>query len=143
MSTTTADQSLRWIAARDRAITEHVAVYQVESTGQWVATSGTKPGVAYALEVTGNVVATLRLPGRRARQYLCKHQAAFYALIGAIPTTVDALEAEDIARDAAATIAPRPCSWCSGRGHSFNDYWLEVRPCSWCEGTGSGTAVVA
>jgi hypothetical protein len=142
MSTTTADQSLRWIAARDRAITEHVAVYQVEGTGQWVATSGTKPGVAYALDVTGNVVARCDCPAG-AHGNICKHQAAFYALIGAIPTTVDALEAEDIARDAAAAIAPRPCSWCSGRGTSFNDYWLEVRPCSWCEGAGSGTAIVA
>jgi hypothetical protein len=141
MSTTTRPAD-KWIAARDRAITERVVVYQVEGTGQWVATSGTKPGVAYALEVTGNVVAHCDCPAG-AHDNICKHQAAFYALIGAIPTTVDALEAEDIARDAAATIAPRPCTWCSGRGRSFNDYHLEVRPCSWCEGTGSSTAIVA
>jgi hypothetical protein len=142
MTTTNADQTLRWRAARDRAITEHVSVYQVESTGQWIATSGTKSGVAYELDIIGNVVSKCHCPaGEHDR--ICKHAALFYHLIGAIPCSVDVMEAEEYARDAAATIAPRPCSWCSGRGRSYNDYWLEVRPCSWCEGTGSGTAVAA
>jgi hypothetical protein len=141
MSTTTRPAD-RWIAASHRAINENVSVYQIESTGQWVATSGTKSGVAYALEVIGNVAASCDCPAG-AHDKICKHRAAFYLLIGAIPTTIDALEAEEYARDAAATISPRPCSWCSGRGESFNDYYLERRKCSWCEGTGSRTAVVA
>ena len=142
MSTTTTDQITRWIAARDRAREQHVTVCQIESTGQWIATSGTKPGVAYALAVTGNIAHGCDCPAG-ANGKICKHQAAFYDLLGAIPTEADVLEREDVARDAVATMTPRACSWCSGRGKSFNDYWLEVRPCSWCEGTGHATAVAA
>jgi len=141
MSTTTRPAN-RWIAARNRAVKEGVKVFRIENTGQWVATSGTKPGVAYKLNVTGNLVNSCDCPAGEQGN-VCKHQAAYYDLIGAIPSEADVLEAEDIARDAAATIAPRPCSWCSGRGRSFNDYWLEVRKCSWCDGTGSGLRIVA
>ena len=143
MSTTNADQTKRWISARDRAIKENVHVCQVESTGQWIATSGTKSGVAYAIDVTGNIAHGCDCPAGAAGDPVCKHRAAFYALIGAIPCSVDALESEEFARDAAATIACRPCCHCSGRGKAFSEYWLEARDCSWCAGTGSSAAVVA
>jgi hypothetical protein len=134
------DTTLRWRQARDRARAEGIVVSQVAGSGQWVATSGTRRGVAYALAVTGNLAHGCECPAGQHEQDVCKHRAAFYDLIGAFPALTDVLEAEDLARDAAAIAAPRPCSWCAGRGKSFSEHYLEIRPCGWCDGTGERLA---
>ena len=50
------ESPVRWQKAAERATAEGIQVRQLQSTGQWVATSGSDRTTAYELAVTGNVV---------------------------------------------------------------------------------------
>jgi hypothetical protein len=74
----------RWMRAAERAITERIQVCQLQGSGQWIATSGSSTGVAYAVEVTGNVAHGCDCLAGMNGDAVCKHRAAFYLLIGAL-----------------------------------------------------------
>jgi hypothetical protein len=74
----------RWQSALARAEAEGIRVCQVQGTGQWIATSGTTAGAAYALAVTGNVAHGCDCLAGMNGDPVCKHRAAFYLLIGAL-----------------------------------------------------------
>lgn len=77
----------RWMTAAQRAIAEDVRLCQLQGTGQWVATSGTHPGIAYEVAVTGNVAHDCDCLAGLNGDPVCKHRAAFYLLIGALDLT--------------------------------------------------------
>lgn len=72
----------RWAKAVQRAIDEDVRVVQVSSSGQWVATSGSKSGVAYTLSVTGDIAHGCDCLAGLNNDPVCKHRAAYYLLTG-------------------------------------------------------------
>jgi hypothetical protein len=127
-----------WRDARDRARKHGIRVFQVEGSGQWIATSS-KPGVAYALTVVRNVAYGCECAGADYGNDVCMHKAAFYDHIGAFPDPLQAMEDEDIAREAASNTEAKDCVWCRGRGSDYNPAAQERRPCWWCEGTGKAT----
>jgi hypothetical protein len=74
----------RWAKAAERAVAGNIQVRQVQSTGQWIATSGTDASVAYELQVTGNVAHGCDCLAGLNGDGVCRHRAAFYVLIGAL-----------------------------------------------------------
>ena len=76
--------SERWQRAAARAAAEGVEVRQVNATGQWVATSGTRGNVAYIVSVTRGVAHECTCEAGLHGDPVCKHRAAFYLLIGAL-----------------------------------------------------------
>lgn len=81
------DSPARWIKAAERAIAEGIRVRQLQSTGQWVAKSGTDEYLAYEVQVTGNVAHGCDCLAGLNGDPVCKHRAAFYLLIGSIDLT--------------------------------------------------------
>src|SRR5262245_1629793 len=81
---TRVDSPARWQQAATRAIAEGVRIAQVQGAGQWIATSGTQEGVAYAVEVTGNIAHGCDCLAGLNDDPVCKHRAAFFLLIGAL-----------------------------------------------------------
>jgi hypothetical protein len=123
----------RWQAARARAMVERIVVFQVESTGQWVASSGTKPGKGYAIAVQGNRTYDCDCDAGKHGDEVCKHRAAFYEQIGAFSTSIrDAVREthEKVRADA------RKCMWCHGTGKTQNVYHQRYDDCDACNGTG-------
>lgn len=74
----------RWQKAAERAAAESVKVAQLQASGQWIATSGTQPGLAYELDVTGNVAHGCSCLAGLNSDPVCKHRAAYYLLTGAL-----------------------------------------------------------
>lgn len=74
----------RWQAAARRALAESVEVRQVNSTGMWVANSGTQSNVAYLLEITAGVVRSCSCPAGTYGDPCCKHAARYYLDLGLI-----------------------------------------------------------
>src|SRR5688572_20554079 len=68
----------RWAKAIQRALDEGVEVRQILSTGQWIATSGTRAGCAYVLEVTGEVAHGCDCLAGLNGDAVCKHRARWY-----------------------------------------------------------------
>ncbi len=67
----------RWAKAVARALDEGVTVRQVNSSGAWVATSGTQPAVAYVLDIAHGIVQSCSCPAGDFGD-LCKHAARWY-----------------------------------------------------------------
>jgi hypothetical protein len=59
----------------------------LQSTGQWVATSGSDKSLAYELAVTGAVAHSCDCLAGPNGDGVCKHRAAYYLLVGAIDLT--------------------------------------------------------
>jgi hypothetical protein len=74
----------RWQRAAARAVAEHIQIRQLAGSGQWVASSGSDPSVAYEVEVTGNVAHGCGCLAGLNDDPVCKHRAAFYLHIGAL-----------------------------------------------------------
>jgi len=74
----------RWQKAAQRAITEGIEVRQVNTSGMWVATSGTQSNVAYLLEITQGVVLSCSCPAGQFGDPCCKHAARFYLDAGVL-----------------------------------------------------------
>lgn len=109
----------RWRAAADRAALEGVEVFQIVGSGQWVATSGTRTGIAYGLAVTGNIAHGCDCPAGQHEDDCCKHRAAFFRHIGAL-----------------AVVERQNCPDCSGGGY----LWYRsgyTEPCGACGGSGT------
>src|SRR5215212_2388823 len=81
---TRSENPARWWKAAERAEAECVRVCQLQGSGHWIATSGTQPGTAYEVAVTGNVAHGCDCLAGLNGDPLCKHRAAFYLLIGAL-----------------------------------------------------------
>ena len=138
-ATTSADTHDRWINALHRAKADRVQVKE-SNLGNWFAKSGAHDARAYWLDVRGNVVLGCECPAGQKGDPVCKHRAAFYAMIGALPTGEDVLLAEVTAPDTSPDFAPAPesCDSCTG---GRIEEWVAghvsgCQPCPVCEGTG-------
>src|SRR5690349_18456289 len=74
----------RWQAAARRALDEGVEVRQVNTSGMWVANSGTQRNVAYLLEINQGIVRTCSCPAGAYGDPVCKHTARYYLDMGLI-----------------------------------------------------------
>lgn len=74
----------RWQDALRRSIDRDIHVAQVNDTGAWVALSGSTPGLAYSLHITGGIAHGCSCPAAQHGNDICIHRAAWYAYIGAL-----------------------------------------------------------
>lgn len=77
------DEAARWVEAARRALEHGIQVYQVEGCGSWIATSGSEPGKAHRLDVTGAVCHGCTCAGHDFAK-ICQHRAAYYLMTGQI-----------------------------------------------------------
>ena len=123
----------RWQKAAQRAIAEGISVRQVNTSGMWVANSGTQANVAYLLEITGNLVQSCSCPAGSYGDPCCKHAARYYLDAGV-------LELDDPEPDPPALGATISCWNCSGGGVVYvreceRAGWPHP-PCPTCKGSG-------
>ena len=83
---TRVENPARWAKAAERAMREGIQVRQLQGSGQWVASSGSDVTVAYELGVTGAVAHGCDCLAGLNADPVCKHRAAFYVLVGALPS---------------------------------------------------------
>ena len=130
----------RWQKAAQRAIAENISVRLVNTSGMWVANSGTQANVAYLLEITGNLVQSCSCPAGTFGDPCCKHAARFYLDIGV-------LDVDDPEPDPPALGATIACWHCSGGGVVYVPECARAGwphpPCPVCEGSGDLPAVPA
>jgi hypothetical protein len=122
----------RWQAAAQRAVDEGVEVRQVNTSGMWVANSGTQSNVAYLLEIAQGIVRSCSCPAGTYGDPVCKHAARYYLDLGLI-------ELDDPEPDPPALGAPS-CWACSGSGVSYFRSGSMER-CTVCGGTGTAPLV--
>lgn len=119
LTTTRPDTRERWIKAAERAADKGIQVAQLQGSGQWIATSS-KPGIAYELAVTGNVVHGCSCPAGLANDPVCCHRAAWLVSIGAItlgPKRCPSCTAGKIEElGVSGPIGWQHCSRCGGSG---------------------------
>jgi DnaJ-class molecular chaperone len=109
----------RWTAALKRATDKGVKIYRIESTSQFIATSGTTVTTGYATDgVECECMAAVH------GDPVCQHRAAYWAAQGML--TLD---------DAAP--ATRPCGACGGSGECWRDGQFTPDPCFYCRGAGA------
>ncbi len=129
---TRVENPVRWMKAAERAMAEGIHVCQLQGSGQWVATSGSQSGVAYELQITGNVAHGCECLAGLNDDPVCKHRAAFYLLIGALDLTPEP--------PPAAPVLTLNCPDCRGCGVHYDreleQAGLLYPPCAACEGTG-------
>lgn len=132
----------RWQSALRRAIANGIEVYQIAATGEWIATSASKPGTAY---ITDGVTCECEA-AEFGNDPVCQHRAAFWHANGGLelePTEAELAAAEaKIAADEVAVFdltEERRCSWCNGTGECWPEdgaFHLTPDRCWWCHGTG-------
>ncbi len=88
----------RWQAALQRALAEGVQVRQVVGCGLWVATSGSDPSKAYAVQVRDGLAYGCECPAAEYGDQVCKHRAAYYHAAGLL----------DLDPEPPAAAAPQP-----------------------------------
>jgi hypothetical protein len=74
----------RWQRAAQRAIAERISVRQVNTSGMWVASSGSDPTLAYLVEITNGVAHSCTCPAGDYGDPVCKHRARFYLDAGVL-----------------------------------------------------------
>jgi hypothetical protein len=74
----------RWVKAAGRAMSEGIEVRQVNTSGIWVATSGSQANVAYLLEIANGIVQSCSCPAGDFGDPCCKHAARFYLDAGVL-----------------------------------------------------------
>lgn len=74
----------RWQKAARRAVDEGIQVRQVNTSGIWVANSGTQANVAYMLEIARGVVQSCTCPAGDFGDPCCKHAARYYLDAGVL-----------------------------------------------------------
>jgi hypothetical protein len=126
------DSEARWRQAVARALEHDIRVAQLQGSGQWIATSGSQPGVAYELEVTGNVAHGCTCLAGLNSDPVCQHRAAFSLRLGALEPSPEP--------DPPAPVLAQDCPDCHGCGVRYDRTleragWL-YPPCAACEGTG-------
>ena len=114
----------RWHAALKRANDKGVNIYRIESTGQFIATSGTTVTVAYATDgVSCECAAAVH------GDPVCQHRAAYWAAQGML-TLGDAAP------------ATMPCYPCDGTGKIWSEGSWSPDQCWYCSGTGQVDVVL-
>jgi hypothetical protein len=81
---TRVDSHARWHKAAARALAHDISLAQLQGSSQWIATSGSQPGVDYELAITGNVAHGCNCLAGLNDDPVCKDRAAFYLLVGAL-----------------------------------------------------------
>lgn len=126
---TRVENPARWQKAAERAIAENIQIRQLQSTGQWIATSGTDTSLAYQVEVTGAVAHSCDCLAGLNGDGVCKHRAAFYLLVGALSLTPEPEPP-----------APVICPVCDGDRVIYDPIALKYGgwnpTCTACQGTG-------
>jgi hypothetical protein len=80
----------RWQAALRRAHKEGVEVAQVNTSGMWIATSGTQRGKCYEIEVVkGLAMSCSCQAGSDWNDPVCKHRARYYFDQGLLELLLD------------------------------------------------------
>jgi hypothetical protein len=105
----------RWQSALMRALDAGIHVYQVSGTGQWVATSASKPGVCFAVTTDECQCEAAMLGG----DAVCLHRAALRCELGLLWPE-----------------APASCPTCKGERRIKQagfDGW-DIVPCPACQG---------
>src|SRR4051794_20785155 len=129
---TRVENPVRWMKAAERATSEGIRVCQMQGSGQWVATSGSQSGVAYEVQVTGNVAHGGDCLAGMNGDPCCKHRAAFYLLIGALDLTPEP--------DPPAPVLTLDCPECRGCGviysRELEQAGLLYPTCAACGGAG-------
>lgn len=121
----------RWVRAAERARTEGIRVYQVSSTGQWIASSGSDAYTAYELNVWPGGHVTCTCQAAQHGDMVCKHRAAYHLAMGTLPFQAEVNEP-----------AMTGCRRCFGQDShwagSVNDATNPTRriTCPDCAGTG-------
>ena len=114
----------RWHAALKRAQANNVHVYRIESSGQFIATSGTTVTAAYATDgVSCECAAAVH------GDPICQHRAAYWAAHGMLT----------LEETAPVTM---PCSMCDGSGQCWLEGEYAARECWYCSGRGSRDVVL-
>lgn len=130
-SRTRVESPTRWAKAAERAIAEGIQIRQLQSTGQWIATSGSDCSTAYELEVTGAVAHSCDCLAGLNGDGVCKHRAAYYLLVGAIDLTPEPEPPTPIATN---------CPECYGGGviydRGLEKLGLLYPTCAVCKGKG-------
>lgn len=128
-SRTHIENPARWQRAAERAIAENIQIRQLQSTGQWVATSGSDHTLAYQLDVTGAVAHGCDCLAGLNGDGVCKHRAAYYLLVGALSLTPEPDPP-----------APVICPVCDGDRVIYDPIALKYGgwnpKCTACQGTG-------
>jgi hypothetical protein len=128
-SRTRVENPARWQKAAERAVAEGIQVRQLQSTGQWIASSGSDRTVAYQLDVTGAVAHGCDCLAGLNGDHVCKHRAAYYLLVGAIILTPEPEPP-----------APVTCPVCDGNRVIYDPIALKYGgwnpKCTACQGTG-------
>jgi hypothetical protein len=126
---TRVENPARWQKAAERAVAEGIQIRQLQSTGQWVATSGSDKSLAYQIEVTGAVAHGCDCLAGLNGDSVCKHRAAYNLLVGAIDLTPEPEPP-----------APTICPVCDGNRVIYDPIALKYGgwnpKCTACQGTG-------
>jgi hypothetical protein len=118
----------RWQAAALRALAEGVEVRQVNTSGVWVANSGTQCNVAFLLEIARGIVRSCSCPAGAYGDPCCKHAARDYLDLGLI-------DLDDPEPDPP-VLGASSCWPCSGSGIASYCRGTMER-CPVCGGTGT------
>lgn len=119
----------RWVTAVTRAATEGVKVFQLPTSGVWIATSGTDATTAYVVTET----ACECYAGAHGDP-VCKHRAQLRVQLGTLAPTAPAVAEVLVIATPVATPAARMCTDCLdtgtariATGYGLSD-WVAV-PC--------------
>ncbi len=120
----------RWQAALSRALSNGVEVRQLAGSGQWIATSSSRPSVAYGTNGIECECEAAMLGG----DPVCQHRAASWHALGVLD-----LDPEPETPTPAAP-ALVPCDACDARGWAWAGAGLETPQfrvtCAICRGAG-------
>ena len=126
---TRVENPARWQKAAERTAAEDIQIRQLQSTGKWIATSGSDKTAAYDLEVTGAVAHGCECLAGLNSDGVCKHRAAYYLLVGAIDLTPEPEPP-----------TPAICPVCDGDRVIYDPIALKYGgwnpKCTACQGTG-------
>lgn len=74
----------RWQRAAQRARDRGIEVRQLETSGQWIANSGSDPKKAHELEIVNGLVRSCSCEAGQFGDPCCAHSAAYYLSVGVL-----------------------------------------------------------
>lgn len=74
----------RWQRAAQRARDKGIEVRQLETSGQWIANSGSDPKKAHELEIVNGLVRSCSCEAGQFGDPCCAHAAAYYLSVGTL-----------------------------------------------------------